>query len=476
MFAQLTHKGIRLSVVAEQLLKEKNPNEQIFQKILDLKKPIVDEEDIKKILEENPQLLAQVIREDAFLPLAKEYEPRIQLYPNRDVTGKSRTRGEVDNFVNNFRDRFDRISKFLKRANSGTITLEDAKTHIGEKVRVIVMINEKSQSKKGNLILDIEDLGGKFKVVITQNKANEDLVNKARGVLKDEIIAISGKMAEAYLIAEDIEWPDLPIVREKKTVDVDLAIAYLSDLHFGSRFFLGEKLDEFANWINGKGQAKDLAGKVKYIIVAGDVVDGIGVYPNQEKELNVKDIYSQYKLFDEFVEKLPDHVEIIVAPGNHDAVRRGEPQPALGTDLVKSDVIRVGNPSVVGIEGLKHLIYHGTSMDSMIANVPGLSYKYPEKVMVEYLKRRHLSPIYGGNLIVPENTDYLVVEEVPDIMHSGHVHKNGYTKYRGTLIINSGTFQAQTDFQLKQGHIPTPALVPIYEMKYDRLKTLDFNQ
>lgn len=176
------------------------------------------------------------------------------------------------------------------------------------------------------------------------------------------------------------------------------------------------------------------------------------------------------------LKKIPDHVEIIVAPGNHDAVRRGEPQPALGTDLVKSDVIRVGNPSVVGIEGLKHLIYHGTSMDSMIANVPGLSYKYPEKVMVEYLKRRHLSPIYGGNLIVPENTDYLVVEEVPDIMHSGHVHKNGYTKYRGTLIINSGTFQAQTDFQLKQGHIPTPALVPIYEMKYDRLKTLDFNQ
>jgi DNA polymerase II small subunit len=68
----------------------------------------------------------------------------------------------------------------------------------------------------------------------------------------------------------------------------------------------------------------------------------------------------------------------------------------------------------------------------------------------------------------------MVIEEPPDVFHTGHVHKNGYTQYRGTLSINSGTFQDRTDFQVKQGHVPTPAMVPVYEMKHGRLRTLDF--
>ncbi|MBS3067472.1 hypothetical protein J4450_02115 [Candidatus Micrarchaeota archaeon] len=94
--------------------------------------------------------------------------------------------------------------------------------------------------------------------------------------------------------------------------------------------------------------------------------------------------------------------------------------------------------------------------------------------MVEYLKRRHLSPIYGGNLIIPEKVDYFVIEDEPDVLHCGHVHKNGYALYRGTLVINSGTFQDRTEYQIKQGHVPTPAIVPVYEAKYGRLKSIDF--
>jgi len=233
-------------------------------------------------------------------------------------------------------------------------------------------------------------------------------------------------------------------------------------------------MKEFLDWVNGRNGAEDLASKLKYIIVAGDLVDGIGIYPNQEKELTVTDIYKQYNLFDDFINSLPDHITTIVIPGNHDAVRRGEPCPALGSEYLKSDVISLGNPSTVLIEGLRHVIYHGTSIDSMISAMSHLSYKRPEMVMEEFLKRRHLSPIYGGNLIIPEKVDYLIIDEEPDVLHVGHIHKNGYGYYRGTLMINSGTFQARTEFQIKQGHIPTPGIVPVYEMKYARLKTLNF--
>jgi DNA polymerase II small subunit len=408
------------------------------------------------------------------MPLAKEYEADIKVVHTKDVTGKSRTKGEVENFVNYFRNRYEKLSRLLRSpSNDPLISMKDVKKYIGEKVRVHALVSSKRETKKGNLLLEIEDLSGSFKAVVSGSR-DETLADKSKNILTDDIIALNGKILEPYMIVNDIEWPDFPVMRTRKTAENDLGIAYLSDTHFGSRYFLEKEMKHFIDWIHGKGEAKDLASKVKYLIVAGDLVDGIGVYPNQEKELLVKDIYGQYKMFDDFVESLPDWVEVIVCPGNHDAVRRGEPMPAIGKDLLKSDITSVGNPSTVVIEGLKHLIYHATSIDSMIANLPNASYMHPEKVMVEYLKRRHLSPIYGGNLIIPENIDYMVVDEEPDVLHSGHVHKNGYSQYRGTLVINSGTFQDRTEFQIKQGHVPTPALVPIYEIKSGRLRTLDF--
>ena len=34
---------------------------------------------------------------------------------------------------------------------------------------------------------------------------------------------------------------------------------------------------------------QDLANDVKYLVIGGDLVDGIGINPNQEKELKIKD-------------------------------------------------------------------------------------------------------------------------------------------------------------------------------------------
>ncbi len=474
MISDLSSQGIRLTLEAEEMLGPQVSDEMI-QKILLLKKPLISKEDLEGLLKPKETLKAEILQPSDFVPIAKEHSPDIKLIHSLDVTGKSRTKGEVDNFIAHFRNRYERLSRLLRRSNTvSTIDLADAKRHVNEKARVVVMVSEKKETKKGNLLLEVEDMSGTFKVIVSNSRVNEQLLDKAKNVLLDDVVAITGKVLEPYLIAEDIEWPDMPVIREKRRSEEDIAVAYLSDLHFGSKLFLDRHLDSFVEWLHGKGEAKELAGKVKYITIAGDVVDGIGVYPNQEKELLVKDIFGQYKMFCDFLEKLPDYIEVIVAPGNHDAVRRGEPQPAIGKDLIPNDVTLVGNPSMVSLEGVKHLMYHGTSIDSMISNIPGASYMHPEKVMVEYLRRRHLSPVYGANLIIPENIDYMVIEEPPDIFHGGHVHKNGYTQYRGTLVINSGTFQDRTDYQIKQGHVPTPGLVPVYEMKHGRLHTLDF--
>ncbi len=470
----LSEKGIRLTVEAEEWIKSNPPDSAFIEKIIGLDKPLVSKEDLVELTSEQPSV--EVIQPADFVPLAKEYDATLKIDHAREVTGKSRTRGDVENFVNNFRNRYERLAKMLRNVGSRSyVNLADIRRSLNDQARVIVLVSGKRETKKGNLLLEVEDLTGSFKIVVSSSKGNEKIMEKAGQIILDDVIAVTGKVLEAFIVAQEIEWPDMPVVRERKSTEADIAVAYLSDLHFGSRYFLDKQMDGFANWLHGRGEAREFAGKVKYLCIAGDIVDGIGIYPNQEKDLLVKDIYKQYGMFQDFLEKLPDYLEIIVGPGNHDAVRRGEPQPAIPSELFKADIHRVSNPCTMSIDGFRHLMYHGTSIDSLIATVPGLSYTHPERVMVEYLKRRHLSPSYGGNPIVPENIDYMVVEEPPDVLHCGHVHKNGYTKYRGTVVINSGTFQDRTDFQIKQGHVPTPCLVPVYELKFNRLRTLDFS-
>ena len=478
----LMEKGVRISLEAEKLSESASlaPEE-----LLSLQKNFITEEDVKLLIlqrnekKEAPldaEQKARFIPPSDFHPLAKEYEPSFHVHEKTDITGKSRSGGTVEDFVAYFRDRFQRLSRLLSLYSSKypETVLKDIKKNENQKVKAIVMVTDIRITKNGNILMDVEDLEGKFKILFTQRDA--ETFEKAKLLVRDDIIAAYGKVVNAFIIVEEFEWPDMPITRDKKVCEKDVAAAYISDIHFGSNKFVPQYLDGFVEWLHGKRDNPELAGKVKYLVVAGDVVDGIGIYPNQERELTIKDIYKQYELFDAFVESLPDYIEVIVGPGNHDAVRRGEPMPAMGKDLIKSDVHLIGSPCMVAIESSDHLIYHGTSTDSWIASVPKLSYSKPEMVMVECLKRRHLSTIFGGNAIVPERMDYMLIEKEPDILHFGHVHKNGYTKYRGTLVINSGTFQSKTDFQLKQGHIPTPGRVPVYEFKNDVLKTLDFSR
>ena len=415
----------------------------------------------------------EVLRVPHFSPAAKDYSPNIKIHEHRDISGQSRCMGTVEDFVAYFRDRYKQESGILRNRSTHLpiVRLDQLSLHAGSEARIIVMVTDKRVTAKGNLWLEVEDDYGSGKVMIS---SKEPCFKQAGTILRDDVIALDGKIAQEFFIAKLVSWPDLPIIRTTPVCEQDLAIAYLSDLHLGSRYFLEKPFKRFLRWLKGEEGNSALAGKVKYIVIAGDVVDGIGVYPSQEKELTITDIYAQYAEFDKVMESIPDYIEVIMGPGNHDAVRRGEPQPLIPMDLVKSDIKKIGSPSSVDLEGLNHLVYHGTSLDSIISNMSGLSYAKPEGPMLEMLKRRHLSPIYGENLIIPELRDFMVISQEPDVVHMGHIHKNASMKYRGTLLINSGTFQDRTDFQAKMGHIPSPAIVPVLELKSQQLSHIKF--
>jgi DNA polymerase II small subunit len=161
---------------------------------------------------------------------------------------------------------------------------------------------------------------------------------------------------------------------------------------------------------------------------------------------------------------------MVLSPGNHDAVRQALPQPAVGLDIAEPlyamDNVRwVGDPSYVKLHGVTFLIYHGKSLDDVIATTPDLSYDRPTDAMKLLLRSRHLAPTYGKRTALsPELRDFMVVDPVPDVMHVGHVHTYGELTYRGTLLVNSGTWQAQTSFQSNMGLDPTPSIVPVLDL------------
>ncbi len=434
--------------------------------------------------EEKSPVHVEILRSSDFKPAAKDVEAR---FTTRNV-GFEKTTAGVTDFADYFNDRFRRLRDFIRNSRSsigalGVNHIENL-THYtdGREVAIVGIVYDKIITKKGHLLITLEDETGTAKVLVYKQERERggpsNLFDTANRIIVDEVVAVSGKISGPFVIAKVFVWPDIPI-RSRKSTGEDLAIAFLSDVHVGSKLFLEKRFEKMLEWLNGGVDVKrDLASKVKYLVISGDLVDGIGVYPNQDKELEIVDVYKQYSVFFDYLSTVPDYIEIMVLPGNHDAVQRAEPQPPLNSELMsdfKKDNIHIlSNPAYMNLNGLKTLSYHGTSLDSVIHVIPGASYTRPELVMAEILKRRHLSPVYGGNVIVPSKKDPMVIDEIPDILHMGHIHRNGQTDYHGTLIINSGAWQSKTDYQLKQGHIPTPGVLSVYETKPMNMNNIDF--
>ncbi|MBU1197554.1 DNA-directed DNA polymerase II small subunit [Candidatus Micrarchaeota archaeon] len=429
-----------------------------------------------------------VIQKKNYNPPAKSVEPQLELsVRDSDISSKSRCTGSVDDFVRHFRNRFRKqrdVLRGIRSQASGIYPLKEAKSGVTQReFRVIGMVYEKRVTKNGHLLLEIEDEETSANVLAVKDSP---AFEQAQKIMLDEMLAFDVRASKSsLLIIQRIVQPGAMLQeRRKKTVEEDISMAFLSDLHVGSRYFLQENFQRMLRFLNGEGDEKEktIAGRIKYISVAGDLVDGIGVYPRQEQQLVTKNIYTQYEILCEFLKNIPEHIEVIICPGNHDAVRTAEPQPAISEEFRRSlngysNLHFVGNPSRHRVHGLEHLMYHGTSVDGLISHSAALKegYEHPEQVAVAMLERRHLCPVYGEDPVVPEVPDLMLIDETPDVFHFGHVHKLGYLEdYNGTFVINSGTWQDRTDFQVRMGHIPSPALFPVYDMKTGKIKVLNF--
>jgi len=453
----------------EQLVKMSEPKKEISAQLLE------------EPLETMPELHITEGKKP-FHPYAKEVESSIKIID--DPASKLSSSGTIEDYLGYFRDRFKRMEKLLRQrmdVKSAASIIDALKAPANTKLKIIGMITEKRESKQ-KILLTVEDLHASTMVLIPQNPSAE-LLEKAHLLLLDQVVCLSVvKTKSNLLIAEDIILPDIAQKPQHKA-SIPVYAALTSDMHVGSTKFQRESLNRFILWLNGRygdEKMREMASHVKYVLIAGDIVDGIGVYPNQVKELAIKDVHEQYKLAAKYIEQIPDYIEVVIIPGNHDAPRKALPQPPISNTFLEPlqesrKVYSLGNPCLLSLHGVEVLLYHGRSLDDIISTVPGMAFSHPDKAMKLLLQSRHLAPVYGGKtLLSPESRDPLVIEHTPDIFHAGHVHVLGYCNYRGVLVVNSGGWQEQTDYMRRLGLVPTPGKVPVINLQTLEVAVIPF--
>ena len=406
------------------------------------------------------------------LPATSKHEVEV----NCDITGNSTCMGEYDDFIKYFRNRYASIKEILSRRLNARPIESLGKSMAGREVSIIGMVLDIRTTAKGHRILELEDPTGVVTAIIQKDSELYDLSSY---IVTDEVIGVTAiSDGNGRVFVKSLLWPDLPN-QCQSLGGGNGNVILTSDMHVGSKFFMEDAWNRFVSWINGEvDDPSGMASEVSYLVIAGDVVDGIGIYPGQEEDLAIKDIYEQYELAAQCLNAIRKEVRIVISPGNHDIVRQAEPQPAFPPSIQKyfsGNMYFMGNPAWATLDGKGILVYHGRSIDDLVMKIPGLSYGQPEKAMVEMLRRRHLSPIYGGRVsIAPEHQDHYVIQKPPTILHCGHVHTVGIARYKGVAVINSGTWQSQTEFQKKMNIQPTPATVPIIDMASMKVRKLLF--
>ncbi len=472
--------------------------------------PVLSQEHLREVLQSTPEMEEDPSKTDsdtnqpASDDLGTElghsqagyslWNINVIMNPDRDSVGSG---GSVEDFLDLFNDRFNRIKQiYMSRIDTknsiSPLEARERKEHRHRKSlrnggrhsrrtvhKVIGMVKNKRISRSRNVIVEIEDPKGDILCVIPGNRKGlngKELLEKGNALLLDEVTCLSGHIdQDGRMIAKDVIFPDIPTAATTGRADRTVYAAFISDLHFGSKEFLEDDFDRFIDWLRGvdvEDSEKKIVQNIRYLFVAGDLVDGIGVYPNQRDDLLIPDIYKQYAQLTAKLRRVPERVKIVCIPGNHDACRRALPKPPLPREFAAplydlgNQIMILGDPCQVVVEGVNILITHGDSLDDLVTAIPGMSYKAPAEPMKYLLKKRHLTPLYGGKTqLAPLSRDWMVIDTPPDIVHFGHAHHNAMDTYRGVQIINSGTFQAQTEFMRKQGIEPTPGIVSVVNLR-----------
>lgn len=400
-----------------------------------------------------------------------------------------------NDFVLHYNNRFRTLSGILKARDIDNLTSIRRIKEMKDKdlVSTIGMVYELGETKNGHITIDLEDRSGIIKGIVL--KSNDKVLEIAKNLVHDEVIAVTGTAGKDVLFITDIIFPDIPLSNELKQAKEESYAVFTGDPQIGSKAFYKPQFQKFIDWMSGKNvpkQHKEIVKKIKYLIMPGDIIEGVGIFPGQEKELEKDSVIDQYNLAYDYLKQIPPHVQIIMCPGNHDAVRLAEPQPPFNKKFIGHlkdlpNLTLISSPGLVNIgktkdfTGFNVMLYHGFSMPyygdkvPMIRESGGLSNM--SAIMQFYLQRRHFAPAHGSTQFIPDiRYDPLVIDQIPDILVTGHVHKISIDTYRGVTTMNVSAWVKPTEYQSRFGLVPDNCRAILMNLKTREFKILNFEQ
>lgn len=325
-----------------------------------------------------------------FLPSVLATEPSIKVL--KEFGAKKRA-VSVEDSGKFFNERYEKMRTLLIKNQTlvGMISINKI-TPAAKKFSIVAMVNKKDEA-----FATVEDTTGELKVFF-KNVGDFDQI------LEDEVVGLVCERGEDFIDVKDVIWGDVPLRKVTNKTEKEMWCLFISDIHMDSKDFNKKAYKEFLGWVEGMKLDNF------YIFVLGDV---------SSKKDDVKDFFAS----------LP--------AGSSKVFLRGEIDPDIDINALS-----VTDPVLVGIDGMVFLLTHGrllTKYSEIWKNSP------PEAVMLNLLKKRHMNPVFDRSEICDED---LILDTVPDIFVSGHLHKPGLANYKGTTIISNGSFVTDPVYHL----------------------------
>lgn len=337
--------------------------------------------------------------------------------------------------------RFNRLYKIFRDTMAG-----EALRPLGQQGWCVARVVQVVAGKRTRLVLDSP---------LSRGSHTFPLYTECEGLVEGLVLCF--KIQRARIT--EVRFPELRNKAPFKTEGAPRYLACVSDLHIGSVHFAAAEFQGLVKYLNERDD-------VDMLLVAGDLIDGCGVFQNQVSKQELKTFNQQLNRCARLLKLFDRRIHLLIGPGNHDnRDGRLEPQPEIrvGTLPFPPNVTFLTNPCRLTLEnGLKILYDHGTGLGHCIDKLGFLSYDNVGDGMKYLLKNRHLAPLLSA--AVPGPVDVKVVQQEPHLFVAGHVHKWSASFYRGTLCLNCGTFQNPAAYVTLLGIVPDVAIVTLINM------------
>jgi DNA polymerase II small subunit len=253
----------------------------IVQKFLETKMQV--HPDVVKYLSEqnDPELIEQILENlpDDTVVVSVRHIPGI--VPDRDgsrfpsdpksevVKGSSGSSGHAGttlDYLHYFRDRYDRLGRFI-RSRSSPIPIEGLLRNARyrqESCTVMGLVMEARSTTNGHRLVEIEDLTGSLPVLFHKDRP---MFAECESLIPDEVVGVKGVLSGdgRIFFAESLLRPDIPINHAPfRSSDPGTAIL-ISDIHVGSNTFLDDAWNRFSEWRD--------TSDASYLLISGDLVE-----------------------------------------------------------------------------------------------------------------------------------------------------------------------------------------------------------